>query len=52
MGVDEFYKEVELKRDLGLFSATMLGVGATVGAIIFVLMGTAARIAGPAMILA
>jgi amino acid transporter len=39
-------------RDLGLFDATMLGVGAMIGAGIFVLTGIAAGEAGPASILA
>jgi amino acid transporter len=44
--------EVHLSRDLGLFSATMIGVGAMIGAGIFVLTGIAAGIAGPGLILA
>ncbi|PLX25305.1 MAG: hypothetical protein C0600_12210 [Ignavibacteria bacterium] len=39
-------------RDLGLFDATMIGVGAMIGAGIFVLTGLAAGEAGPASILA
>ena len=35
-------------RDLGLFDATMIGVGAMIGAGIFVLTGIAAGEAGPA----
>ncbi len=42
----------ELSRDLGLFSLTMIGVGAMIGAGIFVLTGIAAGYAGPALILA
>ena len=42
----------ELSRDLGLFSATMIGVGAMIGAGIFVLTGIAAGAAGPGLILA
>ncbi|MEJ2195408.1 MAG: APC family permease [Ignavibacteriaceae bacterium] len=38
-------------RDLGLFDATMIGVGAMIGAGIFVLTGLAAGEAGPASIL-
>jgi len=38
-------------RDLGLFDATMIGVGAMIGAGIFVLTGIAAGEAGPASIL-
>ncbi|MEN8247598.1 MAG: amino acid permease [Bacteroidota bacterium] len=39
-------------RDLGLFDATMIGVGAMIGAGIFVLTGIAAGEAGPASIMA
>ncbi|KPL17370.1 MAG: hypothetical protein AMS26_01075 [Bacteroides sp. SM23_62] len=39
-------------RDLGLFDATMIGIGAMIGAGIFVLTGIAAGEAGPAAILA
>ncbi len=42
----------ELSRDLGVFSVTMIGVGAMIGAGIFVLTGLAAGAAGPALILA
>jgi amino acid transporter/nucleotide-binding universal stress UspA family protein len=42
----------ELSRDLGLFTITMVGVGAMIGAGIFVLTGIAAGTAGPALILA
>lgn len=44
--------EVSLARDLGLFDATMIGVGAMIGAGIFVLTGIAAGQSGPASILA
>jgi APA family basic amino acid/polyamine antiporter len=40
--------EVSLTRSLGLVSATMLGVGAMIGAGIFILSGLAAGTAGPA----
>ena len=43
---------VTLARDLGLFEATMIGIGAMIGAGIFVLTGIAAGEAGPAAILA
>ena len=43
---------VKLSRDLGLFSVTMIGVGAMIGAGIFVLTGIAAGVAGPAILLA
>jgi amino acid transporter/nucleotide-binding universal stress UspA family protein len=39
-------------RDLGLFDATMIGIGAMIGAGIFVLTGIAAGVSGPASILA
>lgn len=41
----------ELSRDLSLFDITMIGVGAMIGAGIFVLTGIAAGTAGPALIL-
>ena len=44
--------QVTFARTLGLFDATMIGVGAMIGAGIFVLTGLAAREAGPAAILA
>jgi amino acid transporter/nucleotide-binding universal stress UspA family protein len=44
--------EAGFARDLGLFDATMIGVGAMIGAGIFVLTGIAAGEAGPAAILA
>ncbi len=43
--------EVTLSRSLNLFSITMIGVGGMIGAGIFVLTGTAAGVAGPALIL-
>lgn len=42
----------KLRRSFGLFSATMLGTGAIIGAGIFVLSGIAAGEAGPALLLA
>jgi len=42
----------ELSRDLGPFTITMVGVGAMIGAGIFVLTGIAAGTAGPGLILA
>ncbi len=42
---------VGLARDLNLFDITMIGVGAMIGAGIFVLTGIAAGTAGPALIL-
>lgn len=44
--------EIRLSRDLTFLSATMMGIGATVGAGIFVLLGFAAGVAGPALLLA
>ncbi len=44
--------EITLARTLGYFDATMIGVGAMIGAGIFVLTGIAAGEAGPAAILA
>jgi amino acid transporter/nucleotide-binding universal stress UspA family protein len=44
--------EVSFSRDLGLFDATMIGIGAMIGAGIFVLTGIAAGEAGPAALLA
>jgi amino acid transporter/nucleotide-binding universal stress UspA family protein len=43
---------VQLARHLGLFEATMIGVGAMIGAGIFVLTGIAAGNAGPAALIA
>jgi amino acid transporter/nucleotide-binding universal stress UspA family protein len=45
-------QEVTLARTLGLFDATMIGLGAMIGAGVFVLTGIAAGEAGPAAILA
>src|SRR5688572_9700092 len=42
----------ELKRELGLFGATMMGLGAMVGTGVFVSIGIAAGVAGPSVILA
>ena len=44
--------EISFSRDLGLFDATMIGIGAMIGAGIFVLTGIAAGEAGPAALLA
>ncbi len=43
---------IELSRDLRFFDITMIGIGAMIGAGIFVLTGSAARIAGPAALVA
>ena len=45
-------QHVGFVRSLGLFDITMIGVGAMIGAGIFVLTGIAAGTAGPALILA
>lgn len=44
--------QVTFARSLGLFDASMIGIGAMIGASIFVLTGLAAGVAGPATILA
>jgi len=41
-----------LKRELGIFGATMMGLGAMVGTGVFVSIGIAAGAAGPAVVLA
>lgn len=51
-GVDTKTAEPTLVRDLTLFSSTMIGVGAMIGAGIFVLTGIGAGWAGPALMLA
>jgi len=43
--------ETELARDMGLLQITMIGVGAMIGAGLFVLTGVAAGLAGPALLL-
>lgn len=43
---------MKLSRDLSLFSVTMIGVGAMIGAGIFVLTGIAAGVSGPALLIA
>jgi amino acid transporter/nucleotide-binding universal stress UspA family protein len=44
--------EVRLSRELKLLDITMIGVGAMIGAGIFVLTGIAAGVAGPALLIA
>jgi amino acid transporter/nucleotide-binding universal stress UspA family protein len=44
--------EVRLSREMGLTDITMIGVGAMIGAGIFVLTGIAAGVAGPGLLLA
>ena len=41
-----------LKRELGVFGATMMGLGSIIGTGVFVSIGIAAGIAGPAVVLA
>ncbi len=48
----KFQTEVHLSREMTLLDATMIGVGAMIGAGIFVLTGIAAGVAGPALIIA
>ena len=48
----KFQTEVRLSREMSLTDATLIGVGAMIGAGIFVLTGIAAGVAGPALILA
>ncbi len=47
----KFETEVHLSREMTLLDATMIGVGAMIGAGIFVLTGIAAGVAGPALII-
>lgn len=46
----KFDTEVRLSREMGLLDATMIGVGAMIGAGIFVLIGIAAGVSGPALL--
>jgi amino acid transporter/nucleotide-binding universal stress UspA family protein len=50
--VKKFDTEVRLSREMSLTDATLIGVGAMIGAGIFVLTGIAAGVAGPALIIA
>lgn len=52
MPVDAKNPHIQLARHLGLFEATMIGVGAMIGAGIFVLTGIATGNAGPAALIA
>ena len=47
----KFDTEVRLSREMTLMDATLIGVGAMIGAGIFVLIGIAAGVAGPALII-
>jgi len=49
--LSKFDTEVRLSREMSLLDSTMIGVGAMIGAGIFVLIGIAAGVAGPALIL-
>jgi amino acid transporter/nucleotide-binding universal stress UspA family protein len=49
--VKKFDAEIRLAREMTTFDATLLGVGAMIGAGIFVLIGIAAGVAGPALII-
>lgn len=48
----KFDTEVHLRREMKLLDVTMIGVGAMIGAGIFVLTGIAAGVAGPALVIA
>ena len=45
-------EERRLRRELGVFGAVMLGLGSIVGTGVFVSLGVAAGVAGPAVLLA
>ena len=47
----KFDTEVRLSREMSLLDATLIGVGAMIGAGIFVLIGIAAGVAGPALLI-
>jgi amino acid transporter/nucleotide-binding universal stress UspA family protein len=47
----KFETEVRLAREMSLMDATLIGVGAMIGAGIFVLIGIAAGVAGPALLI-
>jgi amino acid transporter/nucleotide-binding universal stress UspA family protein len=47
----KFESEVRLSREMTLVDVTLIGVGAMIGAGIFVLIGIAAGVAGPALLL-
>jgi amino acid transporter len=50
--VNKFSTEIQLSREMTLLDATMIGVGAMIGAGIFVLTGIAAGVAGPGLLIA
>jgi amino acid transporter/nucleotide-binding universal stress UspA family protein len=47
----KFDTEIRLSREMTLMDATLIGVGAMIGAGIFVLIGIAAGVAGPAILI-
>ncbi len=47
----KYKPEVRLAREMSLMDATMIGVGAMIGAGIFILIGIAAGVAGPGLLL-
>ena len=47
----KFDSEVRLAREMTTLDATLIGVGAMIGAGIFVLIGIAAGVAGPGLLL-
>jgi APA family basic amino acid/polyamine antiporter len=47
---DTMDSALKLKREIGLFGATALGIGAIIGSGIFIVTGIVAGVAGPAMI--
>ncbi len=47
----KFETEVRLSREMTLTDVTLIGVGAMIGAGIFVLTGIAAGVAGPALLI-
>jgi amino acid transporter/nucleotide-binding universal stress UspA family protein len=49
--MNKFAPEVHLSREMGLWDAALIGVGAMIGAGIFVLTGIAAGVAGPGLII-
>jgi basic amino acid/polyamine antiporter, APA family len=49
--VKKFDTEIRLAREMSVMDATLIGVGAMIGAGIFVLIGIAAGVAGPGLIL-
>lgn len=52
MTPSKFKTEVRLSREMRLIDVTLIGVGAMIGAGIFVLTGIAAGVASPALVIA